>query len=109
MYIITEDGEKLPVDTSSVDYDHGYHPWYQHVAAVDDDTAYLRDVWIVELQRTNEKRSFDWFECEWFKDIYHDHEPSEEEIMYDIIRSGGHCNNTIAFVKHGYMMDIEYD
>lgn len=107
MYIITENGDKLPVDNSSVDYSKGWHPWFQNVAVIDDDTAYLKDIWIIELQRTNGRR-YEHFESEWFKDFYFDHEPSKDEVMGAIIRSGGGLN-TIAFVRHGYMMDVEYD
>lgn len=107
MYIITENGDKLHVDNSSVDYEHGWHPWYQTVAVIDDDTAHLKDVWIVELQKANESRGVH-FEMEWFKELYFNHEPSSDEIMAAIIRSGG-TMDTIAFVRHGYVIDIDYD
>lgn len=107
MYLITENGDRLPVDNSSVDYENGWHPWYQTVAVIDDDTAHLKDVWIVELQRANESRGVH-FEMEWFKELYFDHEPSSDEIMAAIIRSGGDMR-TIAFVRHGYMIDIDWD
>ena len=108
MYIITENGDKLPVDNSSVDYEKGWHPWYQVVAAVDDDSAYLKDVWIVELQKTSDRHSFNNFSMEWYKEVFFNHEPTKDEIMGAIIRSGGDVN-TVAFVRHGYMMDREYD
>lgn len=108
MYIITENGDKLPVDTSSVDYEKGWHPWFQSVTAIDDDSAHLTDVWIVELQRSNERRSFPFFEMEWFKDVYFDHQPTKEEIMHAIFQSGGDVR-TIAFVRHGYKVEIDYE
>ena len=107
MYIITENGDKLPVDNSSVDYENGWHPWYQTVAVVDDDTAYLKDVWIIELQNSNDRKGMN-FEMEWYKELYYDHELSKDEIMAAIIRSGGGMH-TIAFVRHGYMIDRDYD
>lgn len=108
MYLITENGEKLPVDNSSIDYEKGWHPWYQTVAVIDDDTAHLEDVYIVSLHRKSSSNSFESFNIEWFKDIYFDHKPSNDEIMAAIIRSGGGMN-TIAFVDHGYMIDIDYE
>ena len=106
MYIITENGDKLPVDNSTVDYGNGFHPWYQNVAVVDDDTAYLKDVWIVELQRYDRYRGKRNFEMEWFKDVKFNHEPSKDKIMAEIIKSGGDLW-TIAFVRHGYELDRE--
>ena len=108
MYLITENGDRLTVDNSSVNYDVGFHPWYQTVAIIDDDTAYLKDVWVIELQNYNGQHSENRFEMEWYKDLYFNHEPSKDEIMAAIIRSGG-TPNTIAFVKHGYVIDRDYD
>lgn len=108
MYIVTQNGYKLPVDDSSIPEDE-YIRFQQHVGLYDDSTI-LKEVWILELNRSNrfEASRKDEYELEFVKELRYDHEPTQEEILWAMSAFG--CSRwDIAFVKKGYELDMRYD
>ena len=108
MFVVTRNGEKLPVDDTSVDYDNKYVPFTQNVGLYTDDTR-LDDIWILELNKGIDKafggRNF---EMEFVKDIPYDHEPTKEEILW-AMSANGLTVNGIAIVRRGYRLDFGED
>lgn len=49
MYVVTENGNKLPVDDTAIKNDN-WVPFQQTVGLYDDSTV-LKDVWILELNK----------------------------------------------------------
>lgn len=108
MYVVTENGYKLPVDTSSIPEDD-YTKFHQHVGLYDDSTV-LKEVWILELNKSNafETTRRSQFELEFVKELKYDHEPTKEEILWAMSAYG--CSIwDIAFVKKGYELDMEFE
>lgn len=81
MYIVTQEGHKLPVDTTSIPEDE-FVNFQQNVGLYDDSTV-LRDVWIVEL---NKKTGWDGrnsaYELEFVKELRYYDEPTKEQILW---------------------------
>lgn len=108
MYIVTRSGHKLPVDSSSIPEDE-YMSFQQNVGLYDDSTI-LKEVWILELNKSNrfESGRADRYELEFVKELRYDHEPTKEEILW-AMSSYGCTRWDIVFVKKGYELDMEYD
>lgn len=108
MFVVTRGGYKLPVDTSSIP-DDDYMNFQQNVGLYDDSTI-LKDVWILELNKSNffSAGTKDRYELEFVKELRYDHEPTKEEILWAMSAYG--CTRwDVAFVKKGYELDIESD
>lgn len=106
MYVVTQNGKKLPVDDSSIDYENEYISFKQSVGLYTDDTI-LRDVWVLSLFRNNELFSHK-FETEFVKEYEYDHEPSKEEILW-AMAANGLSRDDIAIVEKAYTLDMEGD
>ena len=109
MYVVTENGYKLPVDVSSIPEDDYYESFQQTVGLYDDSTI-LKEVWILELNKSNalERSRRSQFELEFIKELKYDHEPTKEEILWAMSAYG--CTRwDIAFVKKGYELDMEFE
>ena len=109
MYIVTENGYKLPVDTSSIPEDDYYEKFQQNVGLYDDSTI-LKDIWILELNKSNrfeDGRRYN-YELEFVKELRYDHEPTKEEILWAMSAYG--CTRwDVVFVKKGYELDMEFE
>ena len=106
MFIVTEDGHKLPVDDSIIDYENDYIPIIDNVTLLTDD-VYLSDCWVLELNRRKwPYNSWKKPELEFVADYYFDHEPTKEEIMWCMGREGL-ARDGIAFVRKGFILDQE--
>lgn len=106
MYVVTQDGQKLYVDTTDVK-DDDMMPFQQTVGLYTDNTI-LKDVWILELNKRDFfARSRD-FELEFVKELYYDHEPTKEEILW-AMSTYGCTRGDIVFIRKGYELDTEYE
>lgn len=106
MYVVTKDGKKLLVDDSAIK-DDNWFPFQQTVGLYTDNTI-LKDVWILELNKRDffaRKREF---ELEFVKELYYNHNPTKEEILWAMSAYGCSCGD-IAFVRKGYELDMEGD
>lgn len=106
MYVVTENGNKLPVDDTSIK-NNDWIPFQQTVGLYDDSTI-LKEVWILELNKRDFFARKKDFELEFVKELYYDHEPSKEEILWAMSAYGCTCGD-IVFVRKGYELDIEGD
>lgn len=108
MFVVTENGYKLPVDISSVPEEDRCMSFQQNVGLYDDSTI-LKDVWIIEL---NKKKNWDaraqYYELEFIKELRYYHEPTQEEILW-AMSAYGLSRWDVAFVKKGYELDMKYD
>ncbi len=105
MFVVTKEGYKLPVDTTSLP-DDACWSFHQTVGLFDNDTI-LKPVWVLELNKTNFTHGHK-LELEFVKDIQFYHEPTQEEILYEMSRYGL-SRNDIAFVRKGYELDTDFD
>ena len=108
MYVVTRNGHKLPVDSSSIQEDE-WMSFQQNVGLYDDSTI-LKEVWILELNKSNlfSAARRENYELEFVKELRYDHEPTQEEILWAMSAFG--CTRyDLAFVKKAYELDIEYD
>lgn len=106
MYVVTENGNKLPVDDTAIKNDN-WVPFQQTVGLYDDSTV-LKDVWILELNKRDFFARKKDFELEFVKELYYDHEPSKEEILW-AMSAYGCTRGDIVFVHKGYELDMESD
>lgn len=107
MYVVTQSGHKLPVDTSSIPEDE-YIRFQQNVGLYDDSTI-LKEVWILELYRSNRLESSmkSNYELEFVKELRYEHEPTQEEILWAMSAYG--CTRwDVAYVKKVYELDMKY-
>lgn len=108
MYVVTRNGHKLPVDSSSILEDE-WMSFQQNVGLYDDSTI-LKEVWILELNKSNlfSATRRENYELEFVKELRYDHEPTQEEILWAMSAFG--CTRyDLAFVKKAYELDMEYD
>lgn len=108
MYVVTRNGHKLPVDSSSIPEDE-WMSFQQNVGLYDDSTI-LKEVWILELNKSNlfSATRRENYELEFVKELRYDHEPTQEEILWAMSAFG--CTRyDLAFVKKAYELDMEYD
>ena len=108
MFVVTREGYKLPVDASAVPKEE-YMRFQQNVALYDDYTI-LKDIWILELNRSNrfEDSRKDQYELTFVKELRYDHEPTREEILWAMSAWG--CSRfDVVFVKKAYELDMEHD
>lgn len=106
MYVVTQSGHKLPVDSSSIPEDE-YVRFQQNVGLYDDNTI-LKEVWILELDKKDYEKNGQFYELEFVKELRYDHEPTQEEILWAMSAYG--CSRwSVAFVKKGYELDMKYD
>lgn len=108
MFIVTRNGYKLPVDTSSIP-EENYEIFQQNVGLYDD-SAVLKDVWILELNKSNFfcAATKDKYELEFVKELRYDHEPTKEEILWAMSAYG--CSRwDVAFVKKAYELDMKFE
>jgi len=107
MFLVTKEGKKIEIDDSQFG-DRDYYPMQETVGLYSDDTI-LKEVWILELNtRDYFKNSTRDFELEFVKDIKFDHEPTKEEILW-AMSAYGCTRGSIAFVRKGYELDMEFD
>lgn len=108
MYVVTRNGHKLPVDDSSIS-ENEFISFQENVGLYDDSTI-LKEVWILELNKsnffTNVRREN--YELEFVKELRYDHEPTQEEILW-AMSAFGCTRHDLAFVKKAYELDMEYD
>lgn len=107
MYIVTREGRKLPVDTSTLTEDD-YMSFQQTVGLYDDSTI-LKEIWILELYKSNrfEVSRRDQWELTFVKELRYEHEPTKEEILWAMSAYG--CTRwDVAYTKKAYELDIEY-
>lgn len=106
MYVVTENGHKLSVDTSSIPSDEIIR-FQQPVGLYTSDTI-LNPVWILELNKRDWFANKKDFELEFVKELKYDHEPSQEEILWAMSAYG--CDRgSIAFVRKGFELELTYD
>lgn len=102
-FVVTREGKKLPVDTSSIS-DEECIRIQQNVGLYPDDTT-LEPVWILELNKLKATVDFrNGFELEWVKDIVYYHEPTKEEILYAMSQYGLSMSD-IVIVRKGYEIE----
>lgn len=108
MYVVTQNGYKLPVDTSSIPEDE-FVSFQQNVGLYDNSTI-LKEIWILELNKSNRfgLNRKDQYELEFVKELRYDHEPTQEEILW-AMSSYGCTRYDVVFVKKAYELDMEYD
>lgn len=106
MYVVTQDGQKLYVDTTNVK-DDDMMPFQQTVGLYTDNTI-LKDVWILELNKRDFFARARDFELEFVKELYYDHEPTKEEILW-AMSTYGCTRGDIVFIRKGYELDTEYE
>jgi hypothetical protein len=108
MYIVTREGHKLPVDTSTLAEDD-YMSFQQAVGLYDDSTI-LKEIWILELYKSNRFESSVKanYELTFVKELRYDHEPTEEEILWAMSAYG--CTRwDVAYKKKAYELDMRYE
>ena len=106
MYVVTQSGHKLPVDSSSIPEDE--YGWFQQNVGLYDDNTILKEVWILELDKKDYEKNGQFYELEFVKELRYDHEPTQEEILWAMSAYG--CSRwSVAFVKKGYELDMKYD
>lgn len=108
MYIVTREGHRLPVDTSTLTKDD-YLSFQQNVGLYDDSTI-LKEIWILELYKSNrfESGRRDKYELTFVKELRYEHEPTKEEILWAMSAYG--CTRwDVAYTKKVYELDMEYD
>lgn len=108
MYIVTENGYKLPVDASSIPEDE-YMRFQQNVGLYDDSTI-LKEIWVLELYKSNrfESGRKDKYELNFVKELRYEHEPTEEEILWAMSAYG--CTRwDVAYKKKAYELDMRYE
>lgn len=105
MFVVTREGYKLPVDTSSIP-DDGRYSFQQNVGLYDNSTT-LKPVWIIQLQKSNclEQRLF---ELEFIKELKYEYEPTQEELLY-LMSAYGLSRFDIVTIQKGYELDIKFE
>lgn len=106
MYVVTENGKKLPVDDSSITDDDWIS--FQQTVGLYADNTILQPVWILELNHRDyfaRKRDF---ELQFVKDLKYDHEPTQEEILW-AMSANGCTRGDIAIIRKGFELELEYD
>lgn len=115
MYVVTQNGDKLPVDDSKIDYDKGWHPFQQTVGLYDDSTI-LQPVWIAVFSKRVDhngtwsyKGDKDHDPLEYIGSRIFEHEPSKEELLWCMSAYG--CRRfDVVTIDKGYMLDVgDYD
>lgn len=107
MFIVTREGTRVDIDDEKFG-DRDFYPMQEAVGLYSDDTI-LKEVWIVELNTRNyfQNTTRD-FSLEFVKDIKFNHEPTKEEILW-AMSAFGCSRGSIAFVRKGYELDMEWD
>jgi hypothetical protein len=108
MYIVTREGHRLPVDTSTLTEDD-YLSFQQSVGLYDDSTI-LKEIWILELYKSNrfEVPRKDQWELTFVKELRYEHEPTKEEILWAMSANG--CTRwDVAYTKKAYELDMDYE
>ena len=106
MYVVTKDGYKLTVDTSSLPEDN-LQPFQQTVGLYIEDTI-LKDVWILELSKRDWMNNRKDSELNFVRDVRFYHEPSQEEILW-AMSAYGCTRGDIVIIRKGYELDVEFD
>lgn len=104
MYVVTEKGHKLLVDSSSIS-ENEFVSFQQTVGLYTDNTI-LKPVWILELSHRDyfaKKRDF-----EFAKELKYDHKPTHEEILW-AMSAYGCTRGDIAIIRKGFELEIEGD
>lgn len=107
MFIVTKDGKKLRVDDSELDCDET--PFKQEVALYTDDTI-LKPVWYLNLYHSK-KATFNSFfrrekeQLELVAEVYFEHKPTQEEILYQMAAHGLNRFD-FASVEKGFELDM---
>jgi hypothetical protein len=107
MYIVTKEGHKLPVDTSTLSEDD--YLSFQYTVGLYDDSTILKEIWILELYKSNrfEVSRRDQWELTFVKELRYEHEPTKEEILWAMSAYG--CTRwDVAYTKKAYELDMEY-
>lgn len=108
MYVITKEGHKFPVDTSSL-AEEDYVSFQQNVSLYSDSTI-LKEIWVLELYKSNrfEASRRDQWELAFVKELRYEHEPTKEEILWAMSAYG--CTRwDVASVKKAYELDMKYE
>lgn len=106
MYVVTENGKKLPVDDSAIGDDEWFS-FQQTVGLYTDDTI-LKEVWILEMFKRDYFAPRRKFELEFVRDVYFNHEPTQEEILW-AMSAHGCTRGDIVFIRKGYELDMDGD
>lgn len=106
--VIDERGRVLPVDDSSLDYEHEYVASFSNAVLISDG-VYLQDIWIATCQKDHRKNVFDRRdEIEFVKDRVYDHEPTKDELIQFMCANGcGLCD--LVSVEKGYRLMVDND
>lgn len=109
MFVVTKSGKKLPVDDSSIDYENEIVPFQETVGLYTDDVA-LKPVWILELDRATRWNDDVAYKngtlVDFVAEIEFDHEPTQEEILYEMTTKGL-TRYDYAFVRKGFQLDMD--
>ena len=105
MFVVTREGYRLPVDTSSIPDNRRYD--FQQSVGLYDDSVILKPIWLVQLQKSNhlEQRQF---ELEFIKELKYEHEPTQEELLY-LMSEYGLSRFDVVTIQKGYELDIKFE
>jgi hypothetical protein len=107
MYIVTKEGHKLHVDASAIPDDE--YMSFQQTVGLYDDATILKEIWILELYKSNrfESGRKDQYELTFVKELRYEHEPTKEEILWAMSAYG--CTRwDVASVKKVCELDLEF-
>lgn len=105
-FIVTKDGRKVDVQLP-YDEEKDYYLFHQTVGLYTDNTV-LKDVWVLVLYKIDFFARSDQFNREFVKEIKYNHEPTKEEILW-AMSAHGLTRGDMAFVEHGYELDMSGD
>lgn len=106
MYLVTQNGVKLPVDDSQLDYEKDFIPFTQNVGLYTDNTV-LKPVWILQLQKSPHMlKKTKPVELEFVAERAYDHPPTQEEILW-AMSAHGLVQGDVATVTQGFELGFD--
>ena len=109
MYIITREGHKCKVDTSNLPEDDSRWTLFRNrTVGLYGDGTYVGDAWVVQIQKNGIPNDVDLcdrkpVELEIIAELFYNHEPSKEELMWVASEYGIGTNDFINVLK-GYKL-----
>lgn len=104
MFVVTQNGKRLPVDDSNID-ENEYFRFQNNVALYTDNTI-LKKCYIMQLQKYDAFANKNKFELEFVKELKYDHYPTENDILYAMSEYGITRYAGVVTVVEGYEVDI---
>lgn len=107
MYVVTQNGKKLPVDDSAISDDE--YLGFQRTVGLYTDNTHLDDVWVLQLEKRTDWNGGNYgYESEFVKEILYDHEPTKEEILWAMSEYGLSVND-MAYIHKGLRLNFGSD